>query len=161
MDRHIGRDCCEDLFTEFKFQDLRNAFPPNKKAVYVIRVKKEGSSVTKIVEQVKQLVKDINWKLVEKYILNRIGRLEKINQCPIIYIGSAGIYRDSRNTLKGRYKEFSMRHTAMYPIWALLYFGWELELGWEEKDDPGNVESQLKQKYTERHNNKLPALVKQ
>lgn len=161
MDRHTRGDCCEDLFTEFKFQDLRSASPPNKKGVYVIRVKKDGSSVTKIVEQVKQLVQDLNWKLVEKYILNRIGRLEKINQCPIIYIGSAGTYRDSRNTLKGRYKEFSGRHTAMYPIWALLYFGWELEFGWKEEDDPGNVESQLKQKYAERHNNKLPALVKQ
>jgi len=63
--------------------------------------------------------------------------------------------------LKGRYQEFSGRHTAMYPIWALLYFGWELEFGWKEEEDPRNAESKLKQKYAERHNNKLPALVKQ
>jgi elongation factor P--beta-lysine ligase len=49
----------------------------------------------------------------------------------------------------------------MYPIWALLYFGWELEFGWKEEEDPRNAESKLKQKYAERHNNKLPALVKQ
>ncbi len=161
MNRHNQVNCCEDLFTEFKFQDLRSASPPNKRGVYVLRVKKEGSSVKEIVEQLKQLVQNLNWTLVENYILNRISRLEKINQCPIIYIGAAGTHKDSKNTLKGRYKEFSMRHTVMYPIWALLYFGWELEFGWREEDDPGNVESQLKQKYIERHKNKLPALVKQ
>lgn len=160
MNRHNQRDCCKDLFTEFEFQDLRSASPPNKKGVYVIRVKKEGSPVKEMIEQVKPRVQNLNWKFVENYILNRIGRLRKINQCPIIYIGSAGTRKASRNTLKGRYKEFSGRHTAMYPIWALLYFGWELEFGWKEEDAPGNVESQLKQKYTERHKNKLPALVK-
>lgn len=142
------------------FQDLQSASPPNKKGVYVIRVKKEGICVKEIIEQVKQYVQNLNWKFVENYILNRTDRLKKINQCPIIYIGSAGTRKGSKNTLKGRYKEFSRRHTAMYPIWALLYSGWELEFGWkEEEDDPGRVESQLKQKYTERHKDKLPALV--
>jgi len=152
-------NCCKDLFNEFKFQDLRCASPPNKKGIYVIRIKKEGSSIKEIIEQVKEYVQNLHWKLVENYILNRICRLKKINRCPIVYIGSAGTHKGSRNTLKRRYGEFSKRHTVMYPIWALLYFGWELEFGWKEEDYPGDVESQLKQKYKERHKDKLPALV--
>jgi len=153
--------CCNSLFTEFQFQDLQSASPPDEKGVYVIRVKKEGCPVKKIIEIVKQLVQNLKWEFVENYILSRIDRLESITQCPIIYIGSAGTQKGSKNTLKGRYKEFSTRHTAMYPIWALLYFGWELEFGWkEEKNYPKNIETQLKQKYKEKHENKLPALVK-
>lgn len=161
MNRHNQVNCCDSLFTEFKFQDLRNASAPNKKGVYVIRIKKEDSSVKEIVEKVKQLVQNFKWELIENYILNRVNRLKSINQCPIIYIGSAGTRKDSKNTLKGRYKEFSGRHTAMYPIWALVYFGWELEFGWKEGENPGDIEGQLKQEYKKRHRNKLPALVKQ
>jgi hypothetical protein len=123
-------------------------------------VKKEGRPVTEIVRQVKQLVKHLNWESVGKYTLDRISRLEKINRCPIIYIGSAGTHQNSKNTLKQRYQEFPGRHTATYPIGALLYFGWELELGWREEDNPGDVEKQLKRQYEQRHNNELPALVK-
>lgn len=47
----------------------------------------------------------------------------------------------------------------MYPIWALLYFNWELEFEWKVANNPENVESQLKKEYKKRHN-KLPALVK-
>ena len=57
MNRLDQRDCCKDLFTEFEFQDLRSASPPNKKGVYVIRIKKEGSSVIEIIEQIKQCIK--------------------------------------------------------------------------------------------------------
>ena len=138
---------------------MRYASPPDKKGVYVIRIKKEGSSTKEIIQQVKECVQNLHWKLVIDYILNRIYRLKKINRCPIIYIGSAGLYKGSKNTLKRRYGEFSRRHTAMYPIWALLYFGYELEFGWKEEDYPGDVEIQLKQEYIERHKGKLPALV--
>jgi hypothetical protein len=64
------------------------------------------------------------------------------------------------NTLKGRYNEFSGRHTAMYPIWVLLYFGWKLEFGWKESDEPSLEEKRLKEKYQNTHQNRLPALVK-
>jgi len=74
---------------------------------------------------------------------------------------SAGTQKHSKNTLKGRYREFSLRHTTMYPIWALLYFNWDLEFGWRETEDPGRVESQLKQQYKERHGNRLPAIVQE
>lgn len=161
MNGHTRANCCDDLFTKFTFQDLRSALPPNRKGVYVIRVKKEGSSVRQIVKQAKQLLQNLKWELVQNYILNRIRRLERIRQCPIVYIGSAGTQKHSKNTLKGRYREFSLRHTAMYPIWALLYFNWDLEFGWRETEDPGRVESQLKQQYKERHGNRLPAIVQE
>jgi len=158
MNRHNQGDCCNDLFTEFEFQDLRSASPPDERGICVIRIKKEGSSVKEIVRQVKPLVKNLKWGLVEKYMLSRISRLEKINQCPIIYIGYAGSI-DNKGTLKKRYKEFCERHTVVYPLVALLYFGWDLEFGWKEEDDPKKAKSQLEQKYKEKHKNKLPALV--
>ena len=99
MDNKIN--CCKDLFNEFEFQDLRYASPPDKKGVYVIRIKKEGSSTKEIIQQVKECVQNLHWKLVIDYILNRIYRLKKINRCPIIYIGSAGLYKGSKNTLNG------------------------------------------------------------
>ncbi len=160
MNGRNQEDCCAGLYAEFKFQDLRNASPPDRKGIYIIRVKESGHSIEEIVEPVKQIVKDLKWKMVEKYILDRINRIKGIDQCPTIYIGSAGYGENSKNTLKNRYKELSGRHTAMYPIWALLYFGWDLEFGWKEESNPKNAEFQLKQEYKKRHEDKLPALVK-
>jgi len=155
----IQRDCCNKLFDDFMFQDLKSALPPKKKGVYAIRVKQAGVSVKEIYEKLYQLLQKLNWKMIEEKVLSRINRLEKINQCSIIYIGSAGTHKGSKNTLKGRYKEFAGRHTAMYPIWALVYFGWKLEFGWKETENPSQLEDQLKQKYKKLHNDKLPALV--
>ena len=107
-----------------------------------------------IVKHVKPIVKQLKWKMVEKHILNRINRLKKIKQCPIIYIGSAGYRENSKNTLKNRYRELSERHTAMYPIWALLYFGWDLEFGWKEESNPKDAECQLKREYKNKHGDK-------
>lgn len=160
MDERNQRNCCVGLYDKFKFEDLRGASPPKEKGVYVIRVKNKGCPATEIVEAVKPIVEDLKWGMLEKHILDRINRLENINQCPIIYIGSAGTRKDSKNTLKNRYEEFSGRHTAMYPIWALLYFNWDLEFGWKEESNPKDAECQLKQEYKKRHKDKLPALVK-
>ena len=126
--------CCDSLFTEFKFQDLLSAQPPSEKGVYVIRVKIEGVKTNIIVDKTIKLVTGIGWELVKKYVMSRIKRLERIGQCPIIYIGAAGPQPTSKNTLKDRHKEFSSRHTAMYPIWSLLYFGWKLDYGWKVCD---------------------------
>ena len=155
-----NQKCCDDLFTEFEFQDLRNAEPPDEKGVYVIRVKRRGLSTIKIVEEIKQHLQGLKWELAKNYICSRIERLKKINQCPVIYIGSAGGKKGSKNTLKGRYEELAgRRHTVMYPILALLYFGWELEFGWKVDNNPSDLEEELKRKYRIRHNGKLPALV--
>ena len=132
--------CCDNLFPRFVFEDLRNANPPEKKGIYVIRVRNEGKSVKEIKDMVGKLVGSLNWSIVGDYMLDRISRITKIGDCPIIYIGAAGPGEKSKNTLKGRYEDFSGRHTAMYPIWMLLYFGWELEFGWKECKNPKDEE---------------------
>jgi hypothetical protein len=57
-------------------------------------------------------------------------------------------------------KEFQIRH-SMYPVWILLYFGWKLEYGWKECDDPGTSEAELKGAYRKSYGGKLSALVEQ
>ena len=112
-----------------------------------------------MIEKTRQLVSSIGWNLVTEFIMSRVERLSKIGNCPLIYIGSAGGQRGSQNTLRGRYREFPNRHTAMYPIWVLLYFNWKLEFGWKKSIKPKQEEEKLKMKYQILHNGKLPALV--
>jgi len=138
---------------------MQNAQPPDNKGVYVIRVKKRGKVVKGMMEEVRRAVENLKWDIVGKRILNRIDRLIRINKCPLIYIGSAGTQEGNRKTLKKRYEEFSGRHTAMFPIWALVYFGWELEFGWKKTKNPRDAEDKLKRKYKKQHGNRLPALV--
>jgi len=151
--------CCDELFSHFTFQDIRIATPPERKGVYIIRVKQRGNPIEKILQQVRTIVERLNWPQVSKKVLNRVGRLQKIDSCPVIYIGSAGTRQESEHTLKGRYADFSGRHTVMYPLWALLYFGWELEYGWAEEEKPAELEETLKRRYRQVHGGKLPALV--
>ncbi len=159
MGNHKQGKCCDELYYEFKFQDLIIAQPPRKKGVYIIRVKNKGENKTTIIEKVQTLVTSINWDLVNTHVMSRVKRLGRIGQCPVIYIGSAGTQPKSKNTLKNRYKELSNRHTAMYPIWALLYFGWKLEYGWKVCEDSKGEEVTLKKAYQQIHQGKLPAIV--
>lgn len=152
-------NCCNELFSDFKFCDLQDAEPPNRKGVYAIRIKKRGKDIKEIIAQSKQLINKVGWQLVSDFIFSRIERLERIDKCPIIYIGSAGTYSNSKNTLLKRYKEFSGRHTAMYPIWALIYFDWKLEFGWKEEKNAKKAEDKIKKLYKNQHGDKLPALV--
>ena len=151
--------CCDNLFSGFTFQDIRAATPPERKGVYVIRVKQRGEPVAEILQQVGKVIQHLDWPIVGKKMLNRIKRLEEIGSCPVIYIGSAGTLQGSKYTLKGRYHDFAGRHTAMYPLWALLYFGWDLEYGWVEEENSPGLEESLKHRYRESHRGKLPALV--
>jgi hypothetical protein len=151
--------CCSGLFEGFTFQDIRFASPPGTKGVYVIRIGRRGQPVAEVIRQAAQAVEHLNWPLVGKKMLNRIKRLARIGSCPVIYIGSAGPKRTSNYTLKGRYGDFAGRHTAMYPVWALLYCGWNLEYGWTEEDTPATLEESLKQRYRQRHGGRLPLLV--
>jgi hypothetical protein len=152
--------CCSTLFVDFTFQDLTSAKPPNDKGVYVIRVKRRSEvPLTVMIEKTRQLLSGIGWDLVAGFIMSRVERLTNIGNCQIIYIGSAGGRSESKNTLKNRYEEFANRHTAMYPIWVLLYFGWELEFGWKASVNPLSQEKELKRNYQATHNGMLPALV--
>jgi hypothetical protein len=51
----------------------------------------------------------IAWPMLEKKVLSRINRLNRMSQCPIVYIGSAGTRAGSNNTLADRYREFLYR----------------------------------------------------
>ncbi|MBS7621430.1 hypothetical protein KEJ32_04895 [Candidatus Bathyarchaeota archaeon] len=112
-----------------------------------------------MIEKTRQLLSSTGWDFVKEFTLSRIERLDKIGNCTIIYLGSTGGQRGSKNTLKGRYREFSLRHTIMYPIWVLLYFNWKLEFGWKISVKPKQKEEELKINYRKLHNGKLPALV--
>ncbi|MGE5693209.1 MAG: hypothetical protein ACM3YF_05470 [Candidatus Zixiibacteriota bacterium] len=152
--------CCNGLFNDLRFAPLKNTSPPKRKGVYVVKVKSRGRPTTEIIDDVKNLVRQLNWETAEKTILKRISRIEKVGECPTIYIGSAGTNEGSKNTLANRYFELSgHRHTAMYPIWALVFFGWELEFGWKIDDNPKSLEKEFKRQYCNRHSRKLPALV--
>jgi len=152
-------DCCRNLFGGFNFENLKTAKPPKEKGIYVLKVNRKGKPIGEIVEQAKRFVEQLNWPMVGDFIRRRIMRLEKIEQCPVIYIGSAGAKKPNRGNLSGRYNMFAGRHTAMYPICALLYLDWDLEYGWIQDEHPDEAEKKLKQKYQERHEGKLPPLV--
>jgi hypothetical protein len=159
QDAYPPQERCDALFTGFTFQDLRTAEPPDRKGVYVIRVKQQGQPIKDIVQRVNQIVHTLAWPIVGNKMLARIDRLNRIASCSVIYIGSAGTRPSSKHTLAGRYSDFGGRHTAMYPLWALLYFGWQLEYGWKEDDRPADLEEQLKEQYRRIHDGRLPALV--
>ena len=151
--------CCHDLFPGFEFQNIRRATPPDEKGVYFIRVKARGQSIDVIKSHVEQAMHILDWSIVGNKVLGRVRRLENIGNCSTIYIGSAGTRQQSKHTLRGRHSDFAGRHTAMFPVWSLLYFGWELEYGWRIEARPDIAEADLKMVYKQNHLGKLPALV--
>ena len=153
-------NCCNGLFDAFEFTRFQDADPPKRKGVYVIRTCQRGTPAEEIRDKAVGQAGSIGWNLAEEFLCSRLDRLLKIGDCPTIYIGSAGTYARSKNTLQGRYRELATRHTAKYPVWALLSSGWELQYGWIIVDDhPGAAEEALKVQYRKAHSGKLPALV--
>ena len=151
-------NCCSYLFAKFRFQDLRSAEPPSQKGVYVIRVKERGKNPKQIIAQVKLFLEKLNWEMVGDFVTNRMSRLDRIVDCPVIYIGAN--QKRGKNTLKDRYTELANRHTIMYPLWVLIYYGWDFEFGWRVAENPESLEKQLKQQYQGLHGGNLPSLVK-
>jgi hypothetical protein len=151
--------CCFALFDEFTFADMRIAEPPALRGVYAIRIRQRGRPLTTVIEQAHILIARLNWPIVTKKAHSRIDRIARISDCATLYIGSAGTYTDSKNTLRGRYSEFAGRHTIMFPLWALLMCGWELEYGWKATEAASEEEVRLKTYYRHLHQNRLPALV--
>ncbi len=153
-------DCCNGLFDAFEFTRFQDAEPPKRKGVYVIRIHQRGTPAEEVREKAVGLAESIGWDVACQFLRSRLDRLSKIGDCPTIYIGSAGTYAGSKNTLHGRYLELATRHTAKFPIWALLSSGWELQYGWMIVDDhPGTAEEALKERYRKAHGGRLPALV--
>jgi len=152
--------CAMDLFEDFTFDDIRTARPPDEKGVYAIRIRSRGTDPEAILAALPPHIERLNREVAGDYRADRIGRIRKIGaRCPIIYIGSAGTGKTSRHTLAGRYADLTRRHTAQYPVRALLYFGWELEFGWKVMENPKAAEAELKREYRKRQKGKLPALV--
>ena len=145
----------------FEFSELRKATPPSDKGVYIIRVKKKGKSPRSYLKELDPIIKKINWTIITKYVNSRVQRVSLLEGCDIIYIGRAGSHKQTnKNTLKGRYNELANRHTIQFPLWLMLYLGWDLEYGWKISNDPEKAEGYLKSLYSKCHDSKLPALVK-
>ncbi len=155
---HRDRDCAS-LFSEFIFAPIEQAEPPSARGIYVVRVADHGHLVRHVLTAADSAVAHLAWPMVEKKMHARLARMNRITSCPIIYLGSAGIGESSAHTLHGRYHDFAGRHTAMFPIWALLYHGWKLDYGWFTTDHPREMEIDLKNKFMALHEGNLPALV--
>ena len=144
----VEGNCCNGLFDAFEFTRFQDAEPPKRKGVYVIRIHRRGTPAEEVREKAVALAESIGWDMAGRFLCSRLNRLSKIGDCPTIYIGSAGTYAGSKNTLHGRYRELATRHTAKYPVWALLSSRWELQYGWMIVDEhPGAVEEVLKKRY--------------
>jgi hypothetical protein len=144
---------CNFLFSDFNWDSLTtaNKLPPTP-GVYAIRVTERGKSINRIISDIRNFLKKINWNPLNEYVLDRIYRLREINQCPIVYIGST-------KSLQGRYDDLcGKRHTAFFSIFALLVANWKLEIGWIPKSDYRDEEERLKTEYEKIHG-KLPAIV--
>jgi len=152
------KTCCLDL-SDFNHAPLPIAFPPPKKGVYIIRVMKKGDAVDAIFKNVNALLVNFPWPYVREYIEDRMNRLKNIGDCPVIYIGGAGVKAGSKNTLQDRVQELANRHTISIPLWILVYFHWTLEYYWKVVDNPSDEENDLKKRYTAAHPRKRPALV--
>ena len=150
---------CDQIFSEFVFEPMTHANPPKVRGVYVIRFIERGSPISDVITGSIEIVKELGWPLIENKMVNRLHRLKGIEQCPYIYIGSAGSTGKRKFHLAGRYRDFAGRHTAMFPIWALIYFQWILEYGWMVTKEPKYEEAALKDSYRQLHAGKLPALV--
>ena len=133
--------CGMDIFTDFTFEDITKANPPQEKGVYIIKVKKRGMPPDGIISRLTTPIAGHHWEMVQAYLASRIARINNITECPIIYIGSAGTSKKSRHRLAGRYRDLASRHMAQYPLRALLYSGWELEYGWKVSDEPKELET--------------------
>ena len=143
---------CDFLFSDLKWRDLTTAVLPPQPGIYAIQVREKGKSIDWTVSNVECFLEKIRWRSLRQYVLNRMDRLRRIDDCPIIYIGST-------SSLQGRYEDLGgKRHTAFFSILALLVARWNLEIGWLSRREYGNEEDRLKTEYVKLHG-KLPALV--
>jgi hypothetical protein len=148
---------CDLLFTRFHWKDITTVVPsrdlPEKgvKGVYVIRVRQRGVPVDNIISSGCELVEATSWGLLTKKVRSRLDRLNRIRDCPIIYIGAAP------TSFKTRFKDLTGRHVVMYPTWGLLWGGWKMDYGWLQDDISLGKERQLMDEYFRIHN-RLPAL---
>ena len=155
----MRKDCGLDLFWDFTFEDITAAYPPDAKGVYVIQVRKPGLPPDEIMKSLESQPGLLEGEKARESLLKRIGRIQNIGDCPILFIGSSGARAGDRPTLKTRYRDLTRRHTARFPVRALLRFGWELDFGWKATENPRELEAELKEKYLNRGRRAPPALL--
>lgn len=149
---------CNHIFNNFSWVDLASITTlPNKKrveiGVYAIRIRKIGNDIIQVISDARKLSTKVEWKLFLEFFSDRIDRLERIVNCPIIYIGA------TNDSIQCRYEGLcGQRHTIFFPILALLINGWKLDFGWRLVDKPSEEEKSLKLQYKKIHG-VLPALV--
>ncbi len=150
---------CSSLFNGFVWRDLEDIDPselPNTPGVYVIRIKERVGDPIDAYNKFLKVFGEIRWRAFMEYVMNRLERLKRIGECPVIYIGAAP------KSLRTRYEDLiGRRHTVMFPILALVLAGWKLEYGYmqvKSKEEAKSLEDRLKREYTRIHGN-LPALM--
>jgi hypothetical protein len=141
------------LVAAFSVANLTIATPPVGGGVYVLRAARRGKPTHEI--KAMPLLQEMP-RLWDRYTwyCEQVRLVERIGECDIIYIGKA-------SSLARRYGELAWAHPALWPVAALLYFGWELEYGWLEDANPLAKEKEIKEVYSHRHNGVLPALVRE
>ena len=152
---------CDSLFKDFKWRPLNsislNKIQPETR-VYAIRYDKKGLDIDQTILKTRDFFGQAQWESVNSYIFNRLNRLKSIQDCPIIYIGSAPSIK--AGGLKSRYKDLSgRRHTVFYPVLALLIAGWALQWGILPTKGPKAIEKEIVRNYNEIHGAN-PALLK-
>jgi len=150
----MRKDCGLDLFWDFVFDDITRAKPPDTGGVYVIQVRKPGIPPDEIMKNLESHPGHLAGGKGKENLLKQTGRIQNIGDCPILYIGSAA----GKKTLSGMHRELNRRHTARFPIRALLSSGWELDFGWKATENPGEAEAELKERYLNRGRRSPPAL---
>jgi hypothetical protein len=58
-----------------------------------------------------------------EYYESCLEELNKITDCPVLYIGRGGGPR-SKNTIRGRYEQLRGNHVKEIPLSALARLGW-------------------------------------
>jgi len=155
----LGMNCkCDPVFHGFLWHELstlRATDLPKKPGVYAIRIIEKGDDPIKVKYRLENVILKTGWNELIKYVGNRLIRVLQIRDCPVIYIGST-------ESIRSRYKELAgRRHTAFFPILALLLNGWKLDYGFKtalSENKAIQLERDLKRKYIGIHGT-LPALV--
>jgi hypothetical protein len=152
------QQCGLDIFDDFNYQDIRNAHPPEKPGVFVIKVRMGGIDECDISNDLMGEIDKIKWKTMHYAFSHRLDQIVHMSNCPIFYIGYAGTNSKSRQTLAGKYRELAYCHPTQYYVWALLKYNWKLDFGWKVCDNPKKYAAELKTKFV-KHHGQMPLMV--
>ncbi len=128
-DKPLGPRCrCDYIFEGFYWHELatlKASHLPRKPGVYVIRVIEKRDEPINARRNLEEIILRSSWDELIQYVSNRLARLLRIGDCPLLYIGST-------DSIKSRFKDLAgVRHTAFFPILALLLSNWRLDYGFK------------------------------